>query len=124
MKSDGNTRLSVKDIAVEIDSPVSFTAKILQQLARKKIIASTRGLNGGFYIEPNTKPITIYQVVEAIDGVEFFDRCVMGLKKCSDKNPCPMHIHFVNHRNEIKTLLMSKSINDLIVQQNGKINLK
>ncbi|MFN8261873.1 MAG: Rrf2 family transcriptional regulator [Chitinophagales bacterium] len=124
MKSDADTRLAVKDISGEIGSPVPFTAKILQQLARKKIISSVKGPNGGFYIDQASKPITIFQIVEAIDGTEFFERCIIGLKKCSEKNPCPMHKHFINHRNEIKDLFMKKTIQDLIFQQDGKINLK
>lgn len=35
-----------------------------------------------------------------------------------------MHKHFINHRNEIKDLFMKKTIQDLIFQQDGKINLK
>ncbi|MBK9794175.1 MAG: Rrf2 family transcriptional regulator [Sphingobacteriales bacterium] len=124
MKSDSNANLGVKEIAKEIGSPVPFTAKILQQLTKKKIISSVKGPNGGFYIDPSSKPVSIYQVVEAIDGTDFFERCVIGLKRCSEANPCPLHVHFVGHRNEIKELFKKKTIYDLIVNHEGKINLK
>ena len=77
MKSDSNANLGVKEIAKEIGSPVPFTAKILQQLTKKKIISSVKGPNGGFYIDPSSKPVSIYQVVEAIDGTDFFERTVV-----------------------------------------------
>ena len=51
MQSMQNSRVSLKDIAKEIDSPVAFTAKILQQLARNKIVESVKGPTGGFQIE-------------------------------------------------------------------------
>jgi len=36
------------DIAEEIDSPTAFTAKILQQLVKNKVIHSIKGPHGGF----------------------------------------------------------------------------
>ena len=44
-------RVSLKEIAKEIDSPEAFTAKILQNLVRHKIINSVKGAYGGFEIE-------------------------------------------------------------------------
>lgn len=122
--SDEDNKIGVIEISKEIESPVSFTAKILQQLARKKIISSVKGPNGGFYIDHSLKPITIYEIVEAIDGTDIFERCIIGLKKCSENNPCPFHPHFINYRTELKELFKKKTIHDLIEFQNGKINLK
>ena len=123
-KSNEGINLSVKEIAAEIESPEPFTAKILQQLARQKIISSIKGPNGGFYIEKQNKPVTIYQIVEAIEGPDFFDRCVLGLKNCSERKPCPLHNDFIQHRKEIKELFKTKTISDLILNQKRKINLK
>lgn len=123
-KSESGVNLSVKDIAKEINSPEPFTAKILQQLARQKIISSIKGPNGGFYIDSsNKKPISIMQIVEAVEGPDFFDRCILGLDNCSAKNPCPLHHHFITHRNEIAKLVREKSISDLVVESK-KIKLK
>jgi len=123
-KSSEGINLSVKEIAAEIESPEPFTAKILQQLARQKIISSIKGPNGGFYIEKQKKPVTILQIVEAIEGPDFFDRCVLGLKNCTERKPCPLHEHFIQHRKDIKELFKTKTVHDLIIKQKGKINLK
>ncbi len=123
-KSSDNVNIGVKEIARAIESPEPFTAKILQQLARKRIIASIKGPNGGFYIDHKQPPVSIYQVVEAIDGSDFFERCVLGLKDCSEKKPCPMHQHFKKHREELTFIFKKKTIHDLIIGQKGKINLK
>ncbi|MBK9328784.1 MAG: Rrf2 family transcriptional regulator [Sphingobacteriales bacterium] len=124
MKSKNNVNIGVKEIAEEIDSPLPFTAKILQQLARKKIISSIKGPNGGFFIDHSKPPVSIYQVVEAIDGSDFFDKCVLGLKDCSEKKPCPLHLHFKKHRDEITVIFKQKTIHDLITGHKGKINLR
>lgn len=124
LKSDMAQKNSVKEIAAEIESPEPFTAKILQQLSKQKIIGSVKGPNGGFYIEKNKKPITILHIVEAIEGEGFLNKCVIGLKNCSEKKPCPLHTQFAPQRIAIKELFKSKTIHDLIIDQKGKINLK
>ena len=43
-------RVSLKDIASEIESPVAFTAKILHQLAKADVLNSVKGPSGGFEI--------------------------------------------------------------------------
>lgn len=48
VESKKNHRVSLRMIAKAIDSPVAFTAKILQQLASHGIISSVQGAMGGF----------------------------------------------------------------------------
>ena len=47
---EGN-RVSPKEISEKINSPQAFTAKILQDLVRHKIIKSVKGAHGGFEID-------------------------------------------------------------------------
>ena len=37
---------------------------------------------------------SIADVVKAIDGDGIYKDCVIGLKLCSEKNPCPVHFEF------------------------------
>ena len=91
IKSIDGSRLSIKEIAKEIDSPEPFTAKILQSLSRAGVVSSIKGPNGGFYLDNMARPIPINTIVNAIDGDDFFHSCALGLKECSDKHPCPVH---------------------------------
>ena len=90
VKSSSNNKAGIAEIAKAIGSPAAFTGKILQTLVRKEIISSVKGPNGGFYIEKN-KNLFLIDIVKAIDGNELFTACVLGLKKCSETKPCPMH---------------------------------
>lgn len=47
-KSLQDSKAGAKEIGSEIDAPEAFTAKILQQLSRAKLIGSVKGPNGGF----------------------------------------------------------------------------
>lgn len=85
------SKLSVKEIAFEIDAPEAFTAKILQNLTRHRIIVSTKGPYGGFYAEPRHLNIPLINIVNAIDGLSIFQDCGLGLQQCSEDHPCPFH---------------------------------
>jgi len=77
-KSVNGSKLSIKEIAKEIDSPEPFTAKILQVLSREKIISSIKGPNGGFYLDPKAKPIPLNTIVRAMDGEDVLHTCSRG----------------------------------------------
>ncbi|MFN8287979.1 MAG: Rrf2 family transcriptional regulator [Chitinophagales bacterium] len=106
-------RLGIKEIAEEIESPEPFTAKVLQELARKGIISSAKGPGGGFYIDPKAKPIPMMKVVEAIDGMGAFEKCGLGLKECSEDHPCPIHKEFKSYSARLKNLLTYKTVQEM-----------
>ena len=113
-KSSEETKLGLDDIAKGIKSPRSFTAKILQQLtAGNKIISSTRGPRGGFFMTKNAKMLPVKAILSAMEDDDVLDKCVLGLKKCSDTKPCPMHNQYKTIKEQLKNLFVSKTIQDL-----------
>jgi len=109
-----NNRVSLKAIAKAIDSPVAFTAKILQQLARTGIINSVQGAMGGFEIDKSKMDkTTLSQIVAAIDGDNIYKGCGLGLRACNASKPCPVHDKFVIIREELRDMLESTTVQDL-----------
>ena len=113
-QSHKDKRVSLKDIAKEIGSPVAFTAKILQELSKNKIIDSVKGPSGGFQIEQKRiHRIKLSHIVLAIDGDSIYKGCGLGLKECSEKVPCPVHNQFKAIRNNIIAMLENTNLSDL-----------
>lgn|SRR5690606_33740423 len=107
-------RVRLKDIASNIDSPEAFTAKILQQLVKNNIIDSVKGPSGGFEINQlKMQTIMLNEIVLAIDGDKIYNGCGLGLNKCSEHKPCPLHNKFQIIRNDLKNMLTSTSLCDL-----------
>lgn len=100
-------KIGIKEIAKGIDAPLHFTAKILQDLGKKDLVQSTKGPNGGFYLENSYLDASIADVVKAIDGDQLFVGCGLGLAECSEKMPCPIHHEFKKIREQITELLHS-----------------
>lgn len=91
IQSKRENKVGIKEVSNEIDSPEHFTAKILQKLSKKNFIRSSKGPNGGFYLEEEDMNISLIDIVKEIDGDQLFVGCGLGLKNCSDSHPCPIH---------------------------------
>lgn len=91
MYADASKKIGAKDIADFLETPQPFLAKLLQQLAKNKLVSSTKGPHGGFFLDEDNLKRSVWDIVKAIDGTEKFDQCFMGLSKCGDENPCPVH---------------------------------
>lgn len=89
--SDEKTRIGVKKVAAELETPQPFLAKLLQQLAKSDLVSSIKGPNGGFYLTKKNSQNSLWDIVKCIDGVDKFETCFLGLSTCSDENPCPVH---------------------------------
>lgn len=113
-KSSEENKLSIDEIADAIDSPKSFTAKILQSLTKgNKILCSVRGPNGGFYFTEKAKKLPVRVVLHAMGESEMLEKCVLGLKKCSELKPCPMHSQYKHIKEQIINLFENKTIEQL-----------
>ena len=106
-------RPGFREISREIESPEQFTAKILQTLTRHGLINSMKGRGGGFFFNDPDKVLTLHEVVKALEGEQFFDKCIFGFKNCDHENPCPLHDDFIKIWEDFKDLLKRETIQSL-----------
>ena len=115
-KSAGKT--GIKQISSDLNLPMPFLAKILQQLAKQKILSSSKGPHGGFSLLKDPKKITLLDIVNSIDGQDVFTNCVMYNGTCQsvEKNSkkCPLHDDYEKPRSELIALFTNKTIYDLV----------
>jgi Rrf2 family protein len=104
------TQWSVHNLAKQIDIPAYFLAKNFQLLAKRDILKSSKGRQGGFSFAKPSDKITIIDVVETIDGTELAHQCTLGFPECGDDNPCPFHFDWKRIRAELVDVLANKTI--------------
>lgn len=115
LQADGDMT-PIKDLARRLDLPSPFLAKILQDLAAKGLLRSLKGPTGGFALAMPASDITLLHIVEAIDGLDFMHKCVMGFPECSSENHCPVHERWGGLREEIYAMLVGKNIEQLAAE--------
>lgn len=126
IKSVNGSRLGIPQIAKEIDAPLHFTGKILQTLVREGIISSIKGPNGGFFIDPKSRPVALNSIVKVIDGNDdVLHACALGLKECSDKFPCPIHGEIKAYKDRVRKVMKETTVQSLADDlSNGRTFLK
>lgn len=103
----------VKDISGPINVPHAYVAKLLQELSRKNIISSSRGFKGGFYLSVVNKQHTLMDIIRALDSEKGMDTCLLSLKYCDEKKPCPLHKMMDPFRSKLLSKLNEKTIEAL-----------
>ncbi|MPQ48481.1 Rrf2 family transcriptional regulator [Marinifilum sp. N1E240] len=111
-------KIGIKKISEELEIPTPFLGKILQSLARQKLLTSTKGPHGGFGMGKEPTEITLMNIVEIVDGLDMFENCLIGMRPCksgsSKQPPCPVHNQFGSIRQQIYDLFKGKTIGQLI----------
>ena len=97
--------------SLELKSP--FVSKILQELARKNIISSTKGRGGGFYLSEENQKNTIMDLISVFEDHKKIYNCILGLPECSDSNPCVLHYIYKDFKLDISDFL-EKNIDKII----------
>jgi len=100
-------------IAEGEDLPSPVLGKVLQELVRKGLLESRRGPGGGFRLARKPQLITLRDVVAAIDGLDQFVECAVGLEGCSDESPCPLHDTWKGLRAEMLSYLEATTLADM-----------
>jgi Rrf2 family protein len=113
-KSSEENKLGIDEIAKAINSPKSFTAKILQKLtANNGIISSVRGPGGGFYLSSKAQKRPVRDILHVMEEDGVLGKCVLGLKKCSEAMPCPMHAEYKGIKQQLIQLFEHTTIQQL-----------
>lgn len=119
-QSLSDRKVSLREIAKAIDSPEAYTSKILQQLSRNNIIHSEKGPTGGFSMaKQELDKVKLITIVSAIDGDNIYRGCGLGLVRCNEKMPCPVHNQFKAIRDELKNMLETTTVASLTVELGG-----
>jgi Rrf2 family iron-sulfur cluster assembly transcriptional regulator len=114
VNSEDGHKVGLKQISKELDIPTPFLGKILQTLAKHKLLFSTKGPNGGFTLGKKPEDILLMDIVQVIDGMDVFHRCVIGVKYCSEqKNHCALHTRYAKFGDEIRSIFEVETIEQL-----------
>ncbi|MCB0282092.1 MAG: Rrf2 family transcriptional regulator [Calditrichae bacterium] len=103
----------ISEISEKLKISFHFLTKILQKLTQRNILISNRGPQGGIAFNRPPDKIYIAELVDAIEGADLFDRCVLGLPGCGVETPCPMHDQWTIVKVQIKSQFEKTTVSEL-----------
>lgn len=103
----------IREISDDLSISFHFLTKILQQLTSEGLMESFRGPNGGIRLTKDGSEITLMEVVTAIDGIELFTECALGLPGCGVEKPCPLHDKWAVTRDNIRSMLENTTLTEM-----------
>jgi Rrf2 family protein len=115
-----NGPVMLDELVAGTDLPRDFLAKIFQKLVRAGILKSAKGRGGGFTLAKPQHDVTLIDIVEAIEGPQLLDACVVGLEKCNDTMPCAQHDLYKPIRQRLKDYLRTTTLADLAASLRSK----
>jgi len=111
--SSESKKIRVKNISESTNVPQAYIAKLLQELSRHRIVSSTRGPNGGFYMSDANMKTPLLEIVNVIDGEDKLISCLLSLHNCNSEKPCPLHDFAEPFRTDLIENLKQNTIEDL-----------
>ncbi|MDE2028823.1 MAG: Rrf2 family transcriptional regulator [Candidatus Omnitrophica bacterium] len=103
----------VNHIAQKIKAPRNYLGKVLQRLVKEGIVASRKGLKGGFRLLRTPDTIKLFDIVNALEDIDHWDGCLMGNGSCSATAPCCAHDRWTTVRRAYQDFLKNTTIADL-----------
>ena len=83
--------VSITEISKNNDIPKAFLAKIIQKLAKKGIIISQKGNQGGIRLAKNPVDLSLYDVLKAIQELPVINECIIDTDFCERQGYCSIH---------------------------------
>ncbi len=105
---------SVNRLHHELDLPYKYLGRLMHRLAEARLVETLKGKQGGYRLTRLAKQIYLYEIIGAVEGLENFQRCILGLPACSSENPCALHEHWMKMRENMQELIYNVTLGDLL----------
>jgi len=112
-KTELGEKAGIKEVADQINASEHTVGKALQLLVKHGVVNSLKGPTGGFYLTEAQQRQPIFNIVETIEGKGVFKECGLGLSKCSESHPCPIHDDYKVARELIEKIFRERKVKEL-----------
>jgi len=111
---EDHSACSAKEIADCYGIPQEALAKILQRLAKAKLLASQHGINGGYALAREARNISAFEVIKAIEGPLFITSCTTSHGDCMQSPKCTVREPLRKVSETIQQVLTRMKISDML----------
>jgi Rrf2 family protein len=113
-------RYSVNELHKALNVPYKYLGRLMHRLSAAGLVEVLQGKQGGYRIIRNLGSIYLHQIIDVVEGLHDYQRCVLGFDECSDENPCSLHGFWMEHRERLKEMIYSTTLAELNKTKNIK----
>ena len=94
-----------------------YLRRIMTNLSKSGFIRSTQGRIGGYSFAKDPSQIFLLEIIDAVEGADKLNGCVLGFEECSCINPCAMHDTWIPVRNELNKVFSQTTLAELNIEK-------
>ena len=106
--------VSATELVKALKIPRQFLRGILQELGRKKLVRSYKGIGGGFRLARTPSSIYIKDVAEIFQGPFNLNECLFKKSLCPNRKSCLLKRKIDNIEKHVVSEISGISISDLL----------
>lgn len=95
--------------------PAPYLSKMMQGMARAKLVTSKRGLHGGFVLSKQPADLTIWEVIDAVEPFKRIRECPLEIDS-HEGTLCPLHRRLDNAMAMVEQSFRETTIAELLSQ--------
>jgi Rrf2 family transcriptional regulator, cysteine metabolism repressor len=116
--------IQLNDIACSQSISVKYLEQIMAPLRAKGYVRTQKGSKGGYHLVVNPEEITLYEIIESIEGSMAPVSCVDDKNACERSDTCVTTLVWKRIKDVVKEELQSKKLADLAAEQRELITSK
>jgi Rrf2 family protein len=117
--ADPNARSSLTELADAAEVSPAFLSKVLQRLVRSGLVASRRGRKGGFELLDRGRAASLFEVLQALDGVPELNVCLVS-GGCHRSARCAAHPVWMEAQTRMREVLSAATLEQLGVETRAR----
>lgn len=109
--------IQLNDIACKQNISVKYLEQIMGPLRARGYVRTQKGSRGGYHLAVKPENITLYDIVESIEGSLAPVSCVDNDESCERSNLCVTRSVWTRVKNAVIKELQAKTLADLAAEQ-------
>jgi Rrf2 family protein len=109
------SKVTASVVADGVHAPFDVIARVMQMMAQKGLLASEHGASGGYRLSQDLKNVSLYQLVEMIEGPTALVKCISEDGGCDIQKNCNIASPLKNLNDKLNRFFQDVSLAELIV---------
>ena len=110
----GARPVAVVEIAHALTVPEKYLARVMNTLARRSTLTSTRGARGGFQLARSADDLTLAEIVAPFDPIGEPPQCLLRNVRCGVGGQCSAHNAWYGVADTVRKFFQVTTVADLI----------